>query len=147
MEGPIEHGGASISLRLCHAEERLATIRSDSLPGEQWPHAERHEERGAGRRAHETLLKRRLMHVAARSTSLGLNFQEQTNYDNLTNESGPITAFALRCTDRSDLLEYSSLYLSLAGRRSASAWVRCDTDFVPAAINVHTHPPDPRMRV
>ncbi len=56
--------------------------------------------------------------------------------DNLTKRNEPITAFALHCTDRSELPETSWLYLDLGGCRSASAWVRCDTDFLRGVIHV-----------
>ena len=72
---------------------------------------------------------------------------DQTNSDNLTDGNGPITAFALCCTDRSELPETSSLYLDLGGCRSASAWVRCVADFVCGVINVRCHSPDSGMRV
>jgi hypothetical protein len=68
------------------------------------------------------------------------SYQYRTQFDRTNRQfdrrKEPITAFALHCTDRSELPETSWLYLDLGGCRSASAWVRCDTDFLRGVINV-----------
>ena len=78
-------------------------------------------------------------------------YQYRTQFDRTNRQfdrrKEPITAFALHCTDRSELPETSWLYLDLGGCRSASAWVRCDTDFLRGVINVRCHSPDSGMRV
>ena len=56
------------------------------------------------------------------------NFQDQ--------RTRPTALCALCRTDRSELAETSWLYLDLGECRSASAWVRCDTDFLRGVINV-----------
>ena len=78
-------------------------------------------------------------------TGIGLNLTTPTG--NLTERNTPTALCALCRTDRSELPETSWLYLDLGGCRSASAWVRCDTDFLRGGITVHCHSPDPGMRV
>jgi hypothetical protein len=82
----------------------------------------------------------------------GLGYQYRTQFDRTNKRQfdrrkEPITAFALHCTDRSELPETSWLYLDLGRCRSASAWVRCDTDFLRGVIDVRCHSPDSGMRV
>jgi hypothetical protein len=86
------------------------------------------------------LLRSKLATVDLWISRSGYMYQYRTQFDRTNRQfdrrKEPITAFALHCTDRSELPETSWLYLDLGGCRSASAWVRCDTDFLRGVINV-----------